>query len=343
MKTIIIGGGLAGLYAAYRLQKAGQDYLLLEASDHFGGRASGWAISETNELELGATWVWKDFNPTLFELLDELGLTYFDHPAGATIYDSKVEGKSILNRPYSAGQRLVGGMPQLIKALVKRLNPHKLHLNQAVSQVTLKGKLLVTTADQQFVGDRLFLAIPPRLAAQRINFQPSLPDDVMSDWSEQETWMAPHAKLIYHFDRPFWRKQGLTGDVISDAGPMFEIHDISDEAGQFGALFGFSSLSPDERSQLTDQEQLEAGLVQLEGYFGSDIRKYLKASLLKDWTQDTFLATEADKLAKGHQFKSAQAVASGAWKYQLRGIASEFSPSYPGYLAGALEATDLAL
>ena len=36
--TIIIGGGIAGLTAAYYLQKAERDYTILEASDRIGGR-----------------------------------------------------------------------------------------------------------------------------------------------------------------------------------------------------------------------------------------------------------------------------------------------------------------
>lgn len=47
--AVPIGGGLAGLYLAYQLEKQDEkDYLLLESSDHFGGRASGLKISENH-------------------------------------------------------------------------------------------------------------------------------------------------------------------------------------------------------------------------------------------------------------------------------------------------------
>lgn len=48
-KMIVIGAGIAGLTAAYRLQKAGHEVVVLEAADHVGGRMitihwNGWSI-----------------------------------------------------------------------------------------------------------------------------------------------------------------------------------------------------------------------------------------------------------------------------------------------------------
>ena len=40
-RVIIVGGGAAGLGAAYTLKKRGIQSLLLEASDHVGGRLAG--------------------------------------------------------------------------------------------------------------------------------------------------------------------------------------------------------------------------------------------------------------------------------------------------------------
>jgi protoporphyrinogen/coproporphyrinogen III oxidase len=42
-KTIVIGGGISGLAAAYALQKSEADYLLIEASDHLGGKIVTYA------------------------------------------------------------------------------------------------------------------------------------------------------------------------------------------------------------------------------------------------------------------------------------------------------------
>ncbi|MFW5811046.1 MAG: NAD(P)-binding protein, partial [Thermodesulfobacteriota bacterium] len=36
--TLIIGGGLSGIYAAWRLQQKSRPFMLLEARDRLGGR-----------------------------------------------------------------------------------------------------------------------------------------------------------------------------------------------------------------------------------------------------------------------------------------------------------------
>lgn len=47
MKVGIVGGGVAGLTAAYRLAKAGHQVEVFEASDHVGGLAAGFPIAGT--------------------------------------------------------------------------------------------------------------------------------------------------------------------------------------------------------------------------------------------------------------------------------------------------------
>ncbi|HFI0239261.1 TPA: flavin monoamine oxidase family protein [Streptococcus suis] len=342
MTYIIIGGGLSGLYMAYRCQQKNQDYLLLEAGSALGGRAAGWKIQDNWSLELGATWYWDDFQTEFVELIEELNIENFSQPIGKTIYDLKGESLSVINRPYSAGRRLVGGMSRLIDELYKRLDSSKVLLNQAVTSISLTDKVHVTTPDDTFVADAIFLAIPPRIAVETIHFSPSLPLDIEKDWSAQETWMAPHAKFLFTFSRPFWRELGFSGDIISNHGVMAEIHDISSPEGDFGALFGFASQSYQERKEHSIEDCLSASIKQLERYFGHRISKYLQATYYKDWSADSHIARPADWTAKGHQFKSASNHIIGPWQSRLIGISSEFSPTFPGFLAGAIESVNIA-
>ena len=49
----IIGGGLTGLTAAYRLRNKGHDVTIYEASDTIGGLAAGFASSPSHEQMTG--------------------------------------------------------------------------------------------------------------------------------------------------------------------------------------------------------------------------------------------------------------------------------------------------
>jgi monoamine oxidase len=54
---VVVGAGAAGLAAAKELQKAGQDYLLLDASHRIGGRAYTEELVPDVPFDLGAHWV----------------------------------------------------------------------------------------------------------------------------------------------------------------------------------------------------------------------------------------------------------------------------------------------
>ena len=73
-EVVIIGGGIAGLAAAYSLKKQGLQPLILESSSRLGGRI--YTKSTNNQsFELGATWVFQDV--VLKQLINELGLDLY--------------------------------------------------------------------------------------------------------------------------------------------------------------------------------------------------------------------------------------------------------------------------
>jgi protoporphyrinogen oxidase len=71
-RVVIVGGGFAGLSAAYTLKKRGVTPLLLEAQDHVGGRGSGETVDGFS-LDMGA-FVFTSTYDTAFRLCGELGL-----------------------------------------------------------------------------------------------------------------------------------------------------------------------------------------------------------------------------------------------------------------------------
>jgi monoamine oxidase len=77
---IVVGAGLAGLSAAYRLNKAGWTVTVVEARDRPGGRAWSYRFPEAPELvcEMGGEWIGKDQHHIL-ELCKELNVALEPH------------------------------------------------------------------------------------------------------------------------------------------------------------------------------------------------------------------------------------------------------------------------
>lgn len=76
IKTVIIGGGIAGLAAGKFLQLEGLDnYVILEASDRLGGRI--WSVQVDNNghrAEMGANWIHGVKHNPIYKLADENNL-----------------------------------------------------------------------------------------------------------------------------------------------------------------------------------------------------------------------------------------------------------------------------
>src|ERR1700734_457954 len=77
---IVVGAGLAGLSAAYRLNKAGWKVTVLEARDRPGGRVWSHRFSEAPELvcEMGGEWIGND-HTSIRNLCSELHVPLEPH------------------------------------------------------------------------------------------------------------------------------------------------------------------------------------------------------------------------------------------------------------------------
>ncbi|MEJ5295963.1 MAG: FAD-dependent oxidoreductase [Fimbriimonadales bacterium] len=78
--TVVLGAGLAGLYAAYLLQKQGYSVCILEARERIGGRVATWHPPDTGQHgELGAEFIDSNHH-RLLSLARTLGLTIGERP-----------------------------------------------------------------------------------------------------------------------------------------------------------------------------------------------------------------------------------------------------------------------
>lgn len=361
----IIGGGLSGLYAAFLLEQNGiTDYRVFEARDLPGGRINSISIEQrntsniehveknTNRFDLGPTWYWPSLQTQLHRAIQDLGLQTFDQfETGDMIVErsshtppSRIPG--YVNAPTST--RLIGGMSALIDALCKKTNASRILTNHAVRHISICNQDIQLDCEDsagQIINwktQHIFLALPPRLVEHTIKFTPALPDSLNRAWRDTPTWMAPHAKYIAIYEKPFWRDIGLSGAARSAHGPLVEIHDASMPDGN-AALFGFFGVPAQVRKDVSEDLLRTHCRAQFARLFGPQASVPL-IDFIKDWSQDLYTATSADMNNPGHHTQAPVAtLQAGPWRDRVTGIASEWSPQFPGYLAGAIEAATFGI
>ena len=93
------------------------------------------------------------------------------------------------------------------------------------------------------------------------------------------------SKAYAAYRRPFWRDQGLSGQALSDEGPVFITFDVGPESGGPGVLLGFvdsrgfDALAPEER-----RASALAGFAAIFGAEASEPIDYLD----QRWGAETF-------------------------------------------------------
>ncbi|WP_338662446.1 FAD-dependent oxidoreductase [Pararoseomonas sp. SCSIO 73927] len=350
----VVGGGLAGLHAARLLHRAGVGFQLLEARDRLGGRILSVGVDgreAADGFDLGPSWIWPDMQPALAGLVGELGLPSFaQHSMGDVLLDRDPQGQPRRYpgmRQDPASMRLAGGMGALVRALARDLPRPSLRLGTRIAALELGDAgvtLRVVRSDggeEALTADQVIVAVPPRLLEATVAFTPALAPEVVRRWRDAATWMAPHAKFLALYDRPFWRDAGLSGTVQSTAGPLAEIHDATTASGA-AALFGFLGLAADRRDVLGVTALTRACLDQLARLFGPEAGRP-SGTLLKDWAADGWTATGDDRRPAGHPLPTARSWITGQWRDCLALAGSEVSEIAPGYLAGAVDAAERAV
>lgn len=349
----VVGAGLAGLHTVRLLRAAGVGCVLVDARDRLGGRiltVDDAGRPADDGFDLGPSWYWPQMQPALAALVASLGLPAFAQSGDGDVLFERMsrEGpqRYQASDPQPRSFRLAGGTAALVRALARDLPAAHVRLDARVTAMVLRDDGVAvstrraTGATEVIVADHVVAAVPPRLLAATVAFTPAVDAAALRRWQETPTWMAPHAKFVAVYDRPFWREAGLSGTAQSMVGPMPEIHDATTASGR-AALFGFLGVGAEQRAAIGEEALTRACLDQLARTFGPDARQP-RATLVKDWAADPLTATAADRVATGHPTADPAPWVLGPWRARLALAGSETSPSEPGYLAGAVEAATRA-
>jgi len=333
-QVAIIGGGLAGLALAKRLDQTGIDFQLFEARSRFGGRITALQ-TPTGAVDLGPSWFWPG-QPRMAALLKALGLTDFaQYAKGDQCFEDEA-GRVHRGMGFASMEgslRIAGGIVQLVNALVAHLPADRLHSSARVKAIDRHSGIHLANG-QIFAAQHIVLALPPRNAAG-LTLLPALTGDQKRRLEAIPTRMAGHAKFVAVYDTPFWREAGLSGDATSRRGPMAEIHDASGPNGTPAALFGFLGLPPPHRMGHA-QEITTAALEQLGRIFGAQAMTPAQVTL-QDWAFEPETATRHDLVPpSSHPDYGLPPALSGLWDRRLHFASTETAPQMGGYMEGAL-------
>jgi monoamine oxidase len=348
--TAIVGGGLCGLALARRLVDRGRAVALFEARDRLGGRIlSGTPDRAGMRPDLGPSWFWPDTQPRITRLVADLGLRDFpQHDEGAVLRlrDPDKRPEAVTQDPVHGGaRRISGGSIALIETLGAGLSEH-IRLGHVLESVTDLGDHVALVFRQgaarvTVLARHVVLAMPPRLVAEQVRFEPALGEAVVDALRGTGTWMAGRAKAVVHYGSPAWRMAGNSGNafVSHDQAVLDEIFDACDEVAASAALGGFVALSPDQRQSFAAGLPLLIGN-QIGQVFGHDLDE--GALSYQDWAEEQFTCSKLDRQAwqNGHSGLSNPLLRRDFWAGRLLFGGSETAAHGAGYLEGALESAD---
>jgi monoamine oxidase len=267
---------------------------------------------------------------------DEVSLLYVvTYIAGAGNSTTKGTLERLISGDGGAQQtRIVGGSQLLATKLANNLsNNVRIIMNAPVRHIHHgKNKYHITSDRGEVCAPEVVVAMSPPLA-RRIVFDPPLPNDKQE--LHRGMLMASVGKAIAIYDTPFWRKDGLSGQVLADSGAARATFDNSPPDGRYGAIMAFIEADEMRRWNTASEDQIRDQVVsEYVNYFGEQAA-HPKQFILQRWDLEEF--------SKGGPVAYTLPSVLARWGHQLRRshhrihfAGTETSDYWIGYMDGAI-------
>jgi monoamine oxidase len=270
----VIGGGLSGLSAARALADAGREVVVLEARDRVGGRLLNATLGDGVTVDLGGQWVGSD-HVRVQRLAGELGIEIFpQHGDGRNLLD--VGGKRrryrgtiprlgprvlwdifVARRRFDRMARAVGAeapwaaerAAELDRETLAEWCERNVRTEIARELIGLAGRTVWGTGPEELsMLHVLFYVAAAGSFDKLIDTEGGAQQDRLDGGAQllprglaESLGERPGAltKCMALYEEPFWRADGLSGESVTDAGPVTLTFDSSPRDGSAGILLGF--------------------------------------------------------------------------------------------------------
>lgn len=258
--------------------------------------------------------------------LSLLHFLFYVHSAGNLNMLLSVTGGAQESRFVGGAQAISNGVAAVLgERVVLNAPVHTIAQDDAGVRV-LSDALSITAR-------RAIIAIPPVLAG-RLRYHPALPG--YRDQLTQRIPMGTAIKVHCLYETPFWRDEGLSGQVVSDSGIVRITYDNSPESGRPGVLLTFIEGDQGRAWGRRSLEERRAAVLEcLVRYFGEKAGHpydYLE----QNWTEEEYTrGCYAGVMTPGAWTEYGEALRAPVGRLHWAG--TETATAWMGYMDGAIQ------
>lgn len=235
--------------------------------------------------------------------------------------------------------RFVGGTAEITNRLAAQLSDH-IVLEAPVQSISYTRDDVTVTCRgaREARARRVIVAISPTLAG-RIMYDPPLPGD--RDQLTQRTPNASAMKAFFVYDEPFWRAEGLNGQLISGAGPARMSNDTCVPGDDHGVLLLFlEGEQARTYGRLPEADRRAALTAELVRHFGDRAARpefYVDGEWSeRQWTRGCYNANLGPKVWTTYGHTLAAPIGPIHW------ASTDTATHWSAYMEGAVEAGERA-
>lgn len=242
-------------------------------------------------------------------------------------------------------RRITGGAQAIASGMQRELINHGAELRLACPVRAIEqsdDRVAVVTDSEHLQSKRVVVALSPA-DSQRIHFSIPLPTRRRQLMQRMPTGSVIKCILIY--DQPFWRAQGLSGEMVSDEStentPLRMCFDGSPPDSELGVLVGFilgdaaplwSESGPDSRRRAVSKQ-----LVEFFGPAAAHPREYIDKDWCRDdWTHGCYVGLMPPGVMSSIGSVIRQPCGHVHW------AGTETASQWNGYMEGALQSAERA-